>query len=219
MVSLSILVWVVFLEGLDSNWSMSVPGSCTLRDTWCMWGDQMAIGIYDRMQWCSAIRKLKLTPESASCKHYILSNQDYKFKCCCWNFGSFNRQDTGKWMVVFTLCKPFTAFKSKNISPNKLSLHDTTHNSKQLPISWWSLLYNIPLVSIPLWVPMSSFAFILTTCFPVYVYLCIPFSPRLWCPAPHIYLLEFYRSFSADYFMIPSLTSLNIPVRSFLNRS
>lgn len=93
MVSLSILVWVFFLEGLDSNWLISVPGSCTLRGTWCMWGDQMAIGIYDRMQWCSVIRKLKLTPESASCKHYILSNQDYKFKCCCWTFGSFSLID------------------------------------------------------------------------------------------------------------------------------
>lgn len=142
---------------------------------------------------------------------------------CCWIFGSLTL--TGKTQkrgtVVLILCKPLTAFKLKNISQKNLSLHDPTPNSKQFPASWWSLLYNITSVTTLLCILMvsSAIAFILDNLLSsLYVLVYSVFSQTV-VPIPHLYLLESYPSSKVDLFMMPSLPILNIPARSFLNRS
>lgn len=120
IVSFSVLVGVVFLEGLDSNWSMSAPYSSTLKDTGCFWGAQVVRGIYDRM--------------------WMVCHQENQDHALNWLFRNLHvdaefldpwckEEKHRKWDCGVYIVSTFHCIQTwENISQDKLSLYDP--NSK-----------------------------------------------------------------------------------------
>lgn len=115
-----------------------------------------------------------------------------------------NRKNTEKGTVVFTLCQPFTAFKPKNISQDKLSLHDP--KSKCNSGDPYFLISNCDHSSLGCNASVVLFTTLLCS---LCVLLCIPYSSRL---SLSIRILSKHQ---CGYCI---MASVNFPGRSFLNR-